>query len=624
MDGLTRALVYRVLEKHYPGGQDHDQKRHGRRHGKATPVLQRELPGGRSLSLYQGDLLDAPVDAIVNAANEQLAHVGGLAASIVRRGGMEIQDASDAWIQEHGQAGYDKPAVTHAGSLLAEYVIHAVGPRWMKGTMGEEANLKTAYLSALREADRLGVRSVGFPSISTGIFGVPVEIGARAAQAALQEFFDTHPQTALRDVRFTIYDTPTVEAFQSAWGEPAAKHLGPGKHPSGSPQAAHGVRTYHGTTANLAETIRREGLKSPSGWKVFTSTSKVQAVAYALMAEAHRLGSGPGWFDKKKFLGGEIIVVTIDDSAKAGLKQFTDRPNPFLRFPRAQMKYWTSGKEASVAPEHVSKIEVHRVKDVIKHIPSLNRKSPQNWDADDLTPESIIRVRNLKPLRTIKAETETIYFIRFVYEDDETTLAEAVKAAIDVSRVRDWPTIRREYRLTVYAAVVGYLDSGGRVTRWKGLMRRAVVEHFQQAFQAGYAKNGATAIADEDERWLTDRMNKELGFVDNLFTTLKDLQGVVKADSEASARADGYAATLDGIYSEGLLRGAKSKTLRFVGDDGVESCKTCQSFKGKLHTIRWIVNHGMIPAPGNEHFICKGYQCMHFWEDPKTGERWTF
>lgn len=200
-----------------------------------------------------------------------------------------------------------------------------------------------------------------------------------------------------------------------------------------------------------------------------------------------------------------------------------------------------------------------------------------------------------------------------------------IKAPIADDKIQDYARLRREYRLNIYGAVVGYLDSGGSVTRYKGLAKRAVVNHFDVAFYTGYAEEGAEETEREDERWLTQRVNAELEFVDDLFDSLRELrQGEgLDVEAEAQTRADGYAASLDGVYTEGRLRGAKNKTLVFDGDDGAESCRVCQSLKGKRHTIRWILEHDAIPRPGNEFFECRGYLCEHYWKDPRTGERVT-
>jgi len=100
-----------------------------------------------------------------------------------------------------------------------------------------------------------------------------------------------------------------------------------------------------------------------------------------------------------------------------------------------------------------------------------------------------------------------------------------------------------------------------------------------------------------------------------MFIALKDLRGTVDPDEEATRRADGYTDTLGAVYGEGKLRGDKNKMYTFVGDDGEESCATCQRLKGKRMKAKKIIADGMIPRPGNEHFDCKGYKCQHYWED---------
>jgi O-acetyl-ADP-ribose deacetylase (regulator of RNase III) len=182
-----------------------------------TLITQLTLPSGQTLALYQGDLTEEQVGAIVNAANEHLEHGGGLAGAIVRRGGHEIQLESNAWVRQQGLAGHAKPALTGAGRLPCKAVIHAVGPMWRGGGQGEEAKLRLAYTSALKLAHEQGFDSVAFPSISTGIFGFPVERGAAIALQAVTDFCAAHPTSPLRAIRFTLIDAPTVEVFRRAF-----------------------------------------------------------------------------------------------------------------------------------------------------------------------------------------------------------------------------------------------------------------------------------------------------------------------------------------------------------------------------------------------------------------------
>jgi O-acetyl-ADP-ribose deacetylase (regulator of RNase III) len=180
----------------------------------AALISKHTFPSGQTLALYQGDLTEERVDAIVNAANAQLAHGGGLAGAIVRRGGREIQDESDAWVRQHGPAGHTKPALTGPGRLACRAVIHAVGPVWQGGSQNEDAKLRAAYTSALELAHQQGYASIAFPSISTGLFGFPVARGADIALQAGIDFCSAQPVSTLREIRFTLIDAPTVEVFR--------------------------------------------------------------------------------------------------------------------------------------------------------------------------------------------------------------------------------------------------------------------------------------------------------------------------------------------------------------------------------------------------------------------------
>jgi O-acetyl-ADP-ribose deacetylase (regulator of RNase III) len=180
----------------------------------STLISHLTLPTGQTLALYHGDLTEEHVDAIVNAANEGLMHGGGLAGAIVRRGGQSIQLESIQWVREHGAAGHDKPALTGAGQLPCKAIIHAVGPAWADGMHDEDAKLRTAYTAALRLAHDQGFASIAFPSISTGIFGFPVERGAAIAVKALEDFCAAQPASSVRDLRFVLIDKQTVDVYQ--------------------------------------------------------------------------------------------------------------------------------------------------------------------------------------------------------------------------------------------------------------------------------------------------------------------------------------------------------------------------------------------------------------------------
>lgn len=189
----------------------------------STFITQHTLPSGARLSLYHGDLTEERVDVIVNAANEHLAHGGGVAGAIVRKGGAAIQRESDEWVRAHGgPVRTGTAAITGAGRLPAKFVIHAVGPVWSGDAERDDALLRGAVTSALTLADDKKLTSIALPAISTGIFGFPKDRGATVIAQAILDFCEAHPDSTLRDIRVTLIDQATVDVFkaefQRRWG----------------------------------------------------------------------------------------------------------------------------------------------------------------------------------------------------------------------------------------------------------------------------------------------------------------------------------------------------------------------------------------------------------------------
>lgn len=158
----------------------------------------------------QGDITAESVDAIVNAANEQLAPGGGVCGAIHAAGGPSIA----AECRRIGHCPTGGAVATTAGELPARFVIHAVGPVWHGGGRGEPDLLAAAYVSALDEAVRIGARSVAFPAISTGIYGYPLEAATAVAVAAVRNW----KGDGVDLVRFVCFDGRTLEAYRKALG----------------------------------------------------------------------------------------------------------------------------------------------------------------------------------------------------------------------------------------------------------------------------------------------------------------------------------------------------------------------------------------------------------------------
>ncbi|MBN1780975.1 macro domain-containing protein [bacterium] len=166
-----------------------------------------------SIELIDGDITALDVDAIVNAANSQLAHGGGVAGVISRKGGPEIQEESDIWVKTRGPVPAGEVAITSAGCLPARYVIHAVGPRQGEGK--EDKKLKSATLNALKMADSRLFKSIAFPAISTGIFGVPLNKCAKSMLSTVKSY--TGGETGLERIVFCLYGEEAFSVFQNTY-----------------------------------------------------------------------------------------------------------------------------------------------------------------------------------------------------------------------------------------------------------------------------------------------------------------------------------------------------------------------------------------------------------------------
>lgn len=166
---------------------------------------------GTALTALCADLTRQQVNAIVNAANEWLAHGGGLAAAIVRAGGQEIQEESDRWVAAHGPLSPGVAAVTGAGRLPARFVIHVAGPRYREGR-DNAGLLRAATRAALDAAVAQGCRTVALPAISAGIFGYPLGEATAVIASESGVWARAHPG-GLDEIRLVGFDPAAEAAF---------------------------------------------------------------------------------------------------------------------------------------------------------------------------------------------------------------------------------------------------------------------------------------------------------------------------------------------------------------------------------------------------------------------------
>jgi len=165
------------------------------------------------LTFVQGDITEQRVDAIVNAANSSLLGGGGVDGAIHRKGGPAILAECRELRAGHYGSGLPtgQAVATTAGRLAARWVIHTVGPVWRPDTDRSEL-LASCYRESLRVADELGAATVAFPAVSTGVYGWPMDDGARIAVSTVRA-----ADTAVTEVRFVLFDMHAYEAF-AAYG----------------------------------------------------------------------------------------------------------------------------------------------------------------------------------------------------------------------------------------------------------------------------------------------------------------------------------------------------------------------------------------------------------------------
>ncbi|NQT74211.1 MAG: O-acetyl-ADP-ribose deacetylase [Chloroflexi bacterium] len=173
--------------------------------------------GNAKLSLMQGDITQQDSDAIVNAANSGLMGGGGVDGAIHRAGGPVIKEECKKIVAEHGRLAAGQAVISTGGNLKARHVIHTVGPVWHGGAKGEPETLASAYRESLKVAAENGLRTVSFPSISTGVYGYPID---KAAEVALRIVVDFLTQeTSLKEITFVLFDSRTFEAYSRVMEE---------------------------------------------------------------------------------------------------------------------------------------------------------------------------------------------------------------------------------------------------------------------------------------------------------------------------------------------------------------------------------------------------------------------
>jgi O-acetyl-ADP-ribose deacetylase (regulator of RNase III) len=172
--------------------------------------------GKAKVCLIQGDITEMDTDAIVNAANPSLMGGGGVDGAIHRKGGPKILEECKRIRATEWPNGLPtgKAVITTGGNLKAKYVIHTVGPIWRGGESGEPELLAEAYRNSLALAVSKGLKTIAFPSISTGAYGYPIEKACKVALKTVKEFLEKEDK--LEKVVLVLYSKHDFEVYKEA------------------------------------------------------------------------------------------------------------------------------------------------------------------------------------------------------------------------------------------------------------------------------------------------------------------------------------------------------------------------------------------------------------------------
>ena len=296
-----KALDYKLQEdlcvvSSYP--------RIGKQSTKLRSILIQSSPSSHCLKLEvcRGNLVFQQVDAIVNAANEDLKHIGGLANAILNAGGATIQAESDNYVQLHGRLKAEDAVCLGAGKLPCKKVIHAVGPRWKGGKQNEEHSLYFTVYNVLSTAEKETIGSVALPAISTGIFGVPEDVSARASIKAVRDYCQANPNSIIHNVRFVLFTQDVAETFLTFLDSGIFDGciIQPASSTSSASAAAIPASPYNWLWENdqgsfthylgdVSSSLAREFLQNPGGAMDCTIHGKVYRIDFPTMTQTNLL-----------------------------------------------------------------------------------------------------------------------------------------------------------------------------------------------------------------------------------------------------------------------------------------------------------------------------------------------
>jgi O-acetyl-ADP-ribose deacetylase len=177
-------------------------------------IVRLDLEEGSQIFFQTGDITKQSTDAIVNAANSSLKGGGGVDGAIHRAGGPAILEECKKIVAHDGHLPPGEAVQTTGGKLAAAFVIHTVGPIYRDGMQGESAILANCYRNSIRLAERMGLHSLAFPSISTGAYRYPPKAAAAVAVPTVVD--ELIAAKNLHEIRFVLFSEEMLHTYLQA------------------------------------------------------------------------------------------------------------------------------------------------------------------------------------------------------------------------------------------------------------------------------------------------------------------------------------------------------------------------------------------------------------------------
>ncbi|KAK3095211.1 hypothetical protein FSP39_011607 [Pinctada imbricata] len=209
-----------IIKNTREDSEEQTVKRGGEKSGKGANFKRPEevascSSGGMTMKVMEGDMTQLSVDGIVNAANNDLDHCGGLAKVISDAGGPSIQKECDKYIKKYGKVSDGDAMYSSPGHLPCKWLIHAVGPRWSGGHRNEEIDLRKAITKCLELASEKNMTSLAIPALSAGIFGYPVDQATSVIIGTIVFYFKTREgkESSLKEIYLCGVDDKIIRSF---------------------------------------------------------------------------------------------------------------------------------------------------------------------------------------------------------------------------------------------------------------------------------------------------------------------------------------------------------------------------------------------------------------------------